>query len=207
MAVPDQKDAWNKLYRSQTRQWKGAVKTKIPLPFKKGDRVIDIGCGNGKTSAALIEEGCDVIGIDISEEAAEACRTIFGSKMRIECASAVSLPFDDGYADGVVMVHVLEHLTADEMEAAVKEVRRVLRLNGKLFVRVFHTDDMRSDKGERTDDRTVIRGNGIRYHYFDETELNDLFGGFRRISTERIDEATKFRERRSRIEAVYEKMG
>jgi len=205
MTSPTQKDAWNSLYRTQPRQWKGAIKNTIPFPFAKGDIVLDIGCGNGKASAALIRSGFDVIGIDVSDVAADACRKMHGDKMKVICASADSIPIYNAAADGIVMIHILEHLDDNELRASVKEADRVLRPGGKIFVRVFHTDDMRSDSGKRIDERTVVRGNGIRYRYFDERSLRETFGMFREVSMERIDETTKFKEIRSRIEAVFEK--
>jgi len=205
MTVPSQKDAWDNLYTTQRRPWKGAVRNETPFPFAKGDKVLDIGCGNGKTSISLIENGYSVVGIDISDAAVSICKELCGNGMEAVCASADSLPFEDGRFDGVVMFHVLEHLTDDERNAAIKEAYRVLRTNGKIFVRVFHKDDMRSDKGERIDGSTVVRGNGIMYRYFDENELNGMFGEFVQISAKRVDERTKFKETRSRIETVYEK--
>jgi len=205
MTELSQKDAWNEFYRTQPRPWKGAVRNVTGFPFAKGDKVLDIGCGNGKTSSALAEEGYSVIGIDISDVAIETCKKIYGSKMRFVCASADSIPLDDDEVDGIAMVHVLEHLTDDEILNTLKEVRRVIRTGGKIFVRVFHYDDMRSGKGKMTEDGAVVRGNGIRYRYFDEMRLKNVFSGFSEISAERIDEVTKFKEIRSRIEAVYEK--
>ena len=205
MKAPDQKEAWDELYRSQSRPWKGTISNRTPFPFKKGDKVLDIGCGNGKTSSALIEEGYDVTGIDISDTAVEACKGSYGDKMKVICAPCDSIPLNDGSMDGTVMIHVLEHLDEDELKSTVKELIRVLRTDPKIFVRVFHTDDMRSERGERIDDRTIIRGNGIRYRYFTETELKDIFSEFHCISMERIDERTKFKTTRVRIEAVFEK--
>jgi len=204
MMPPCQKDAWNKFYETQPRPWKGVAST-IDFPFEKGDKILDVGCGNGKTSYALIEAGYDVTGIDISEAAADSCKRMYGDSMNVICASADSIPLDDGSMDGAVMVHVLEHMDEDETKASVKEIYRVLKQNAKIFVRVFHKDDMRSGKGERTDENTVIRGNGIRYRYFTEDEVRNIFSGLREISTERIDEMTKFKEKRSRIGSVFEK--
>ncbi|MDR0791432.1 MAG: hypothetical protein LBE47_02715, partial [Methanomassiliicoccaceae archaeon] len=82
---------------------------------------------------------------------------------------------------------------------------RILRTEAKIFVRVFHKDDMRSDKGERTDDNTVVRGNGIRYRYFIEDELRDVFSNFHEISMIRVNDRTKFGQDRSRIEAVFKR--
>ena len=200
-----QKDAWDELYRSGSRPWRGVISTATPFPFSKGDKVLDIGCGNGKTSSALIEAGYDVTGIDISEAAVEMCIRLSEGKIKAFTASADAIPLDDATQDGVVMVHVLEHIGAEDMERTMKEVIRVLRPEGKLFVRAFHKDDMRADNGERIDDSTVIRGNGIRYHYFTESELKSIFSDLSEISLKRIDEMTKFNKKRSRIEAVFKR--
>jgi ubiquinone/menaquinone biosynthesis C-methylase UbiE len=205
MRTPCQKDVWDELYRKQYRPWRGTIRNAVPFPFNKGDNVIDIGCGYGKASFALIEAGYTVTGIDFSDVAAEACRRSCGDKMKVICASVTAMPLNDGEADGVTMIHILEHLEKDELTKAVKEVRRVTRPGGKIFVRVFHADDMRSGTGGRIDGSTVVRGNGIRYSYFTEDRLRELFSEFRELSMERIDERTKFGGTRSRIEAIFER--
>ena len=205
MNIPDQKGAWNKLYGSQQRPWRGTIANKISFPFEKGDVIADIGCGNGKTSSALIEAGYNVIGIDVSDVAAEACVKLYGDRMRVICASSDSIPLDDGELGGAVLIHLLEHLNDNELKRTAEELIRVLRPGAKIFVRVFHRDDMRSGKGERIDERTVLRGNGIAYRYFTENELTDVFSAFSVITMERIAETTKFEGTRSRIEAVFEK--
>ena len=202
MPDPSQRDAWNDTYRSQSRQWKGVPS--ISFPFREGDTVLDLGCGNGKTSLALIEAGYDVIGIDFSDAATEACDRLYGGRMRTLTAPVTDIPLDDRSADGAVMVHILEHLDRDEMKDAVSEVMRIVRPGGKVFVRVFHADDMRADNGERIGDGTVVRGNGIRYHYFTEPELKNIFSDLIEISMERISSITKFNEKRSWIDAVFE---
>jgi ubiquinone/menaquinone biosynthesis C-methylase UbiE len=203
--MPSQKDAWNELYRSQSRPWKGVVTTRTPFPFQKGDRILDIGCGNGKTSLALMEKGYNVTGIDVSEVAVDSCRKLYGDRMRSICASVSSIPLNDGEMDGAVMIHVLEHLDNDELKAAMNELYRILKAGAKIFVRVFHRDDMRSDKGERVDESTVVRGNGIRYRYFTEDELRAVFSNFHEISMIRVNNRTKVGQDRSRIEAVFER--
>jgi ubiquinone/menaquinone biosynthesis C-methylase UbiE len=205
--VITQKEAWEGFYRSQRRPWKGVVTTETPFPFEKGNRILDIGCGNGKTSLALMEQGYGVIGIDISEAALQSCNELYGDKMKAICASASSIPLNRGDIDGAVLIHVLEHLDDDESKAAVNELQRILEPGAKVFVRVFHTDDMRSDKGERIDERTVIRGNGIRYRYFNEDDIRSLLSEFTEISMRRTEDITRFKEKRSRIEAVFEGKG
>ena len=114
------------------------------------------------------------------------------------CASATSLPFGNGEFDGVVMIHILEHLADDEAESAVSEAARVLRSGGTVFVRSFSRDDMRSPA-----EGTEIKGNGVRYRYFTENEIKELFRGLSVVSLSTVRQTTKFGGVRSRVEGVF----
>ncbi|MCL2712368.1 MAG: class I SAM-dependent methyltransferase [Methanomassiliicoccaceae archaeon] len=205
MTVLRQKDAWNELYSSQFRPWRGVITIDTPLPFAEGNKIIDIGCGTGKTSFALMEAKFNVTGIDTSDVAVGICEKLYGDRMQTIVASASKIPTEDETFDGAVMVHVLEHMEDDESEKAMKELYRILKHDAKIFVRVFHRDDMRSDKGEVIGEGTVLRGNGIMYHYFTEAELKRLFKDFNLVSLQKVDERTKFAGKRSRIDAVFQK--
>ena len=66
--------------------------------FRKGDHVLDAGCGPGVTLGILIEMGVDAVGLDTSchflEMAAERGPVVKGELL--------SLPFGDGSLDGAV---------------------------------------------------------------------------------------------------------
>ena len=198
----EQADRWNDLYRSQRRTWRG-VTDLGELPFPKGSRILEVGCGNGKTMAALKDSGFVVTGIDFSSEAVKACKSILGGDADVVCASVTDMPFDDGSFDGAVMFHVMENLDASEVTKAVSEMRRVLKQGSSIAVKVFSEDDMRSGKGKMVSDDTVIRGNGIRYRYFTEEKLKDSFPDAECVSIRTVRDGTRFGEVRSRIEAVF----
>ena len=46
------------------------------LDPKPGERILDLGCGDGALTAKLVEMGCSVVGVDSSEEQIEAARRI-----------------------------------------------------------------------------------------------------------------------------------
>ncbi len=198
----EQADRWNELYRSQARAWRG-ITDPGELPFPECARILEVGCGNGKTMAALTERGYRVTGIDFSSEAVSACRTLLGDSADVRCASLTDLPFGDGEFDGAVMFHVLENLGPDEVPAAVSELARVTKDGSFVKVRVFALGDLRSEKGERISEDTVVRGNGIRYRYFTEDSLKDCFAGHVCESIRTVVERTRFGGSRSRIEAVF----
>ena len=197
----DQRDAWDDFYRTNRRAWRGMNDLSGAM-FPAGCRVLEIGCGNGKTAAALAEMGYDVTGLDFSLPAIELCREFIPGSEFI-CADVRHMPFPDSSFDGIVSFHVLGHLTSEGLAYAVSEMDRVLRPGSYVFLREFAVGDMRSEKGETVSYNTVVRGNGILYHYFDVEELCRSFSDFETVRIATVDERTRFGETRSRIEAVF----
>ena len=76
------------------------------LPPVAGLRVLDAGCGGGRTSAWLIEQGADVV--DTSEELLRLARE--------------RLPFEDGSFDVVVSSLVMHYLR--DWVPTLRELRR-----------------------------------------------------------------------------------
>ena len=198
-----QQEAWDSFYSSNGRAWRG-VSDISGHPFSPGSHILEIGCGNGKTAMALRDEGMRVTAMDFSQSAIDSCVATDG--MDYICASVTDMPYPDGTFDGALAFHVLEHLDKDEMKVAVNEILRVLKPGSYLMVRVFSRDDMRSMKGTRLDDSTVMRGNGIVYHYFSEEELKDSLVPFVPVDVHTVTERTRFGTERSRISAIFRKV-
>lgn len=193
-----QKDAWEKLYSSQGRPWRGVADIRW-TGIAPGTRVLDLGCGNGKTSEALLEAGCAVVGADFSEAAVESCRKLLGHRAEFVAADCRDLPFPDGSFGAVAAVHVLEHVPRPDLEKAVSEMLRVTAPGGRICIRCFAEGDMRSG-GEKESVR-----NGILYRYFSEDELRGLLRTEKILSLEHIDEPTRFGTVRRRMECVAER--
>jgi ubiquinone/menaquinone biosynthesis C-methylase UbiE len=91
----------------------------------RNSRVLDVGCGNGfiahHLSAML---GCSVTGIDL-EESAQA-------PIDYRRYDGIHFPAAERSFDGVVFCYVLHH--AQELDAILDEVRRVLRPGGLMVV-------------------------------------------------------------------------
>ena len=90
-------------------------------------RLLDIGCGSGdKLRYVRRHSGWQTFGVDFSERAAaNACERGAGD---VRFAPADALPFADGFFDGVMSWHSLEHHYSPR--ATVREAARVLRPGG-----------------------------------------------------------------------------
>ena len=101
----------------------------------RGCRVLEIGCGTGASTTALVEQGCDVTAVDVNEgnllAAQERCR-IYGLSAKFLCANATELQnhFPSGTFDLIVFFATLEHLTYPERMLAMKGTWAMLKPGG-----------------------------------------------------------------------------
>jgi SAM-dependent methyltransferase len=168
-------DCWENDYSRRGRVWGGAVHH-LP-PFRAGQHVLELGCGNGKTFSAVLEKKCEVVGIDFSYSAAILCRSLAPKTGRgqIALADVRHLPFADASFDVVIAFHVIGHLPAAGRVRCVDESARVLKAGGTLFFSGFSGEDFRAGTGRETEPGTFERKNGISTHYFTEDEVLALF--------------------------------
>ncbi len=94
-----------------------------------GRRILDLGCGKGRFSRRLAEQGATVIGLDVSPAMLGAARGV--DRVR---GSARRLPFARASFDGVVAVEIFEHMPDESLDQACGEVRRVLRPGGTFVI-------------------------------------------------------------------------
>ena len=115
------------------------------LDTGSGCRVLDVGCGSGRhTAAAYRLPGAVVVGVDtVDSELAAARKRLAlhqrlgehgGGRWALCAADGLHLPFGDGCFDLVICAEVLEHVPAHDR--AVAEITRVLRTGGDLVVSV-----------------------------------------------------------------------
>jgi SAM-dependent methyltransferase len=172
-----QRRSWEREYANPNPLWKGPSRDE--LPSLEGKRVLELGCGNGKTAAALVRTAEETVAVDFSRRGLEACRrALTAPNLLLVEADVRNLPFADASFDLVVAFHVLGHLLEDDRCLAVEEVHRVLRPRGELLIRVFSANDMRCGSGEPIEPGTYVKGTGIPCHYFSGAELSELFRDF-----------------------------
>jgi cyclopropane fatty-acyl-phospholipid synthase-like methyltransferase len=171
------KNPWDDDYQRRGRLWGGSAPLIPRLP--RSSRVLDLGCGNGKTTTSLVRAGCRVTAIDLSPHAATLCRNSCTDTDRVGIliADCRESPFRDGSFDAVIASHIIGHLSLSGRRQLAEEVHRLLVHGGTLHIRDFSCRDFRYGHGEETEPGTFTRKNGIATHYFTDDEIPALFSG------------------------------
>ena len=110
------------------RRWRAATAAAVVQP---GDRVLDACSGTGDLALASARIGGRVTGLDFSERMLErACRK--GPELEWVRGDLLALPFEDASFDAVTIGFGIRNV--EDVESALRELRRVLRAGGRLGV-------------------------------------------------------------------------
>lgn len=101
------------------------------LPLPADARVLDAGCGSGRTLEELIDYG-EVHGVELNPQAAELARARGVGDVQI--GRLEDLPFQDASFDLITCLDVIEHTPDDH--ATLTELLRVCRPGGWMLVTV-----------------------------------------------------------------------
>lgn len=97
-----------------------------------GDRVLDLGCGDGSFAAALAGAGAQVTIADVAEGALARARQAAPGADPVLLDEDAPLPFEDGAFDLCWCGETLEHVA--DVSGLASEIRRVVRPGGALLV-------------------------------------------------------------------------
>jgi arsenite methyltransferase len=144
MSVPEEFDRWaeeGKDRGMESRHWHTAKHALARMPIEEGDTVLDLGTGSGYAVRALRKRGAARgVGLDAAPEMAANARS-YTDDGRVEfvVGDFERLPFPADAFDHAFSMEAIYY--ADDVRAALGEVRRVLRSGGTFSCAVDYYEE------------------------------------------------------------------
>jgi ubiquinone/menaquinone biosynthesis C-methylase UbiE len=119
----------------RNQEWKAnAICAALPV-LAADDVVLELGCGTGQVAGLVLEHiPSRYVGVDLAPAMLSRARlrlARFGGRVELREAAAAQLPLGEGEAAAAFGVDVLHHV--DDIEAALRELHRVLRPGATAF--------------------------------------------------------------------------
>ncbi len=142
-----------------------------PRPQRPGDRILDLGCGQGEMARFFRDLGYQVVGVDVAETNVARMRELGFEAHQADLNEP--LPFPDGSYCGISLLDVIEHVV--KAEQLIGECRRVLRPGGWLLLstpnHAFYKRRLRALQGRAPDEE------GYHFRFFIRRKLRALLEG------------------------------
>jgi len=184
--LPNMAQNWNQYYEQYGPMTPQEDMPRVVGLFKERGirKVLDLGCGSGRHLVYLAGQGFEVFGIDIAEKANELAASWLKEKeLRAEVSIGSifeRLPYEDDFFDAIVTTKVINHGRIEDIRKAIKEIERVLKPKGLIFIEVSKGRKARDSKKQRSrseiiDPRTIVlmtgKEKGIIHYLFNKAIL------------------------------------
>ncbi len=115
---------------------------KISKLFKKSGtrKILDLGCGSGRHIVYLAKYGFDIYGIDIAStgiKITKECLKKENLKANLKIGNIYKkLVYPNNFFDALISTQTINHNNINNIRKLIKEIKRVLKPNGFIFVTV-----------------------------------------------------------------------
>lgn len=177
---------WNERYENPVMRYRQQQEEIIISQYIKKGKILDLGCGTGKTIPFLKKFSHNVIGIDISKQMLRQAKT---HDVKLYCTESTNLPLKDKSIDTIISLYgPLQH--TNNPKVVLTEIKRVLKENGIIILSLENRKGFlpfmrRLFKGEYGKIRTLKlykkkkvnfkKNIGVTLYYYTPKELYQLF--------------------------------
>ncbi len=127
----------------ETRHYPWPPVAEFSKTISSQEKVIDLGCGNGRNIIQLAKKGCSVTGMDTCTQLLEHARKkAAGAGILDRCdfmmGNLLNLPIRNNYFDAVLFIASFHHLpTYEQRQRSLRELYRILNIGGRALISVW----------------------------------------------------------------------
>ena len=144
------------------------------------DKILDLGCGNGRVSEIFENMNIDYTGVDISKTLLSIARQKYPDK-KFEQIDFFKLPFPDNHFDKIYCLSVLHHIPSVKYRIKfLKEARRVLKKDGQLILTVWYLLAKNEIK------LTIIKNSLAKIFFLSKLDFKDVYLAFKRSKDQNL---------------------
>ncbi|KAH6867114.1 S-adenosyl-L-methionine-dependent methyltransferase [Alternaria rosae] len=203
---------WNQFYKNnktnffKNRKW---LAQEFPILEELGAEdgpeatLLEVGAGAGNSAFPILQRSQNqrlkIHACDFSKKAVELIRNhelYDPERIQADVWDVAASPdsengglppgLAEGSVDVVLMIFIFSALNPKQWDQAVRNIWRVLKPGGQVLFRDYGRGDLaqvRFKKGRYMEENFYVRGDGTRVYFFEQSELEDIWGGARKRDT------------------------
>lgn len=197
---------WNQFYKNnktnffKNRKW---LAQEFPILEELGAEdgpeatLLEVGAGAGNSAFPILQRSQNkrlkIHACDFSKKAVELIRNhelYDPERIQADVWDVAASPDSEngglppglieGSVDVVLMIFIFSALNPKQWDQAVRNIWRVLKPGGQVLFRDYGRGDLaqvRFKKGRYMEENFYVRGDGTRVYFFEQSELEDIWGG------------------------------
>ncbi len=134
-------DLWEKVLEDMPesyKEWLNGEREFLRASITKDSKVLEVGCGEGRSLKDIFDITKDLTGIDNAQEAIDDAKNNL-PEIKFLKADGKDLPFEDKSFDFVICMTTFANFGSDKYKI-LEEMKRVLKNDGKIILSVFSED-------------------------------------------------------------------
>jgi 2-polyprenyl-3-methyl-5-hydroxy-6-metoxy-1,4-benzoquinol methylase len=200
------KEFWNKRFMEKQCIW-GNEPSNIAILCEKlfkENNVKDIlimGVGYGRNGKYFIENGYNVDGIEISEEAINIGKQ-FAPKINFINGSVLDMSLNKKY-DAIFCYDIMQLFRKNERKMIAKNCIKHCKDNGIIMLSCLSINDVLFGKGNEIEENTFEIREGLTVHFSNEKEMKNMDEELSVVEIEYSTEKIEGEKERNRIYGIY----
>jgi len=177
----------------------------IPLMkyVRPGDKILDLGCGNGRLFSLLKDRNIEYVGVDSSKELIKIAKEKNkegNPKFIVE--EALDLPFSENYFDRIYSIAVLHHIPSHDFRLEfLREVKQILKPKGLLILTVWNL------AGRKVGFRLLVKYTILRFLGKSKLGVRDVFYPWKTSKNKTLAQRYVHCFKKSELEDLFREVG